>query len=467
MSRLTRRPIEQSSNDISGRYEKFNLAENPFPSDPFVNQESKDKRINGNLYEVEIRRTEFNQIVANFLNSPQANPNHLRLGYIMDTSYIGRGNGKSAFLVNLQQDINRDFCLDISDGQNKCFAIYVTPEPGGRTKTFPSFVDLIYDAILRFGIIETSLAVLRLEAIESLYPEKRYHERFSADDEIVNSLSSIQWYKDNGIDYSIVAKEMFNNFHLQQLPIDFPLHREKSWLSEQVMTRVDFERYYITLKKGKERIDFVFSHLVQLFQAAGFNGAYILVDDFERIPNFQSARQRTDFALELRSCLFDGLTVNARTGFYNIILVLHAGVPRLIADAWEESGMANRSPIEQAAISHHVIPFEKLNKRHAVMLLRKYLSEYRISSTDASDLTPFTEHAAERIGELSEYNAAKILKKAYLLLEMASLSDGGCVINEEYVNSATSELESGVDKSIPDIGDTSSVDLMRKSREEI
>lgn len=40
--------------------------------------------------------------------------------------------------------------------------------------------------------------------------------------------------------------------------------------------------------------------MVYLFLASGFNGAYIIVDDFERIPDFQSDRQKRDFALEIR-----------------------------------------------------------------------------------------------------------------------------------------------------------------------
>ena len=113
MSRLLRKASDQKY-DFQGKFQKFNLTENPFPSEPVVNKDSMDKRINGDIYEIEIRRKEYEQIVNYFLTQPQSDPNHLRLGYIIDTSYIGRGNGKSAFLVNLQQDINREYCLDIS-----------------------------------------------------------------------------------------------------------------------------------------------------------------------------------------------------------------------------------------------------------------------------------------------------------------------------------------------------------------
>jgi hypothetical protein len=96
------------------------LKENPFPSSPFVNPESNDSRTNGDIYEPSIREKEFEQVQKNFLAVPQSNPNHLRLGYIEDTSYVGRGNGKSAFLLNLQKKINRDFGGGMSNIVQNC-----------------------------------------------------------------------------------------------------------------------------------------------------------------------------------------------------------------------------------------------------------------------------------------------------------------------------------------------------------
>ncbi|HBB33165.1 MAG TPA: hypothetical protein DDZ80_01380, partial [Cyanobacteria bacterium UBA8803] len=144
-----------------GRYERYNLRENPFPSSPFVNPNSSDARNNGEIYEPSIREQEYKSIEENFLKVPQSDPNHLRLGYIIDTSYIGRGNGKTAFLTNLQKRINKDFGLSISNEMNKCFAIIVVPEAGGKTKTFESFVDLFVDRIIESNVIEDSLTGLK------------------------------------------------------------------------------------------------------------------------------------------------------------------------------------------------------------------------------------------------------------------------------------------------------------------
>lgn len=276
MNKLLKKPSEQQI-DQEGRFQKFNLTENPFPSEPVVNKDSMDRRINGNIYEMEIRRKEYEQIMNCFLKQPQSNLNHLRLGYIIDTSYIGRGNGKSAFLVNLQQDINREYCLDISNDLNKCFAAYVTPEPGGRTKTFSSFVDFIFAAILRTNVINNCLASLRLEAINDLYPKKKLASGAGHVDEdlLIANLNSKEWLEKQGLDLTKLSDRIYQNKYLQELPIDFPLFRGKHNLLRPFISQNEFEQYYtFYIKKYREKLDFVFSHLVRLFQAAAFNGAY-------------------------------------------------------------------------------------------------------------------------------------------------------------------------------------------------
>ena len=170
MNKLSRKPKQVQVLESAGRYSRFSLQENPFPLSP-VNKNSNDKRINGEIYEDAIRSKEFSQVENGFLKQPQSNLNRLRLGYICDTSYIGRGNGKSAFLVNLTRRINKEFCLDISDEANKCFALYVVPEAGGRTKTFTSFIELIFVSLVQSGILDICLASLRLDAAAELYPD--------------------------------------------------------------------------------------------------------------------------------------------------------------------------------------------------------------------------------------------------------------------------------------------------------
>ena len=463
MTKLTRQPTESSQIDYPARYERFSLQENPFPPEPTINKDSQDRRINGDIYENEIRKLEFEQIQKSFLRQSLSMPNHLRLGYIVDTSYIGRGNGKSAFLVNLQNKINNDFCLDISGGINKSFAIYVQPEPGGRTKSFMSFLDALFSAIIRADMVNIVLASLRLTAINTLYPAKKFQ---LTDEELVQNLLSENWFEKEGLDLRKLEELICQNKTLQDLPSDFPIFRGRRSLIVPFISQRDFELYYSTeLKKGKDKIDFIFTHLVRLFQSASFNGAFILVDDFERIPDWQSARQKKDFALELRTALFDGMSLNAKLGFYNFILVLHAGVQGLIINAWAESGMENRSPISPSTTSNHLIRFEKLNREHAILMVKKYLSEYRLAGSKVDPLYPFTGDAIEQIGELSEYNAAKILKMAYDLVELVVTSSDAKQIDREFVLSKKALLEETANKNVHRLENVEGIDLQKKISE--
>ena len=464
MNKLLKKPKQQQHPNMEGRYHRFNLTDNPFPTEP-VNQDSNDKRINGEIYEGEIRSKEYAQIEEAFLKQPQSNLNRLRLGYICDTSYIGRGNGKSAFLVNLMRKINQEYCLDISDEINKCFALYVTPEPGGRTKTFASFVDLIFSSILQSKFLDVCLASLRMDAVSEVYPDIDLTAGFSDERELIDCLNSEAQLKLKGIDPARLTNKILENDFLQTLPADFPLTASRRTLFELFVTKKEFETYFRNLKKGKERIDFVFSHLVRLFMAAGFNGAYILVDDFERIPDFQSARQKRDFAIELRSCLLDGPYANARYGFYNMLLVLHAGVPQLISDAWILSGLGNRYPVSLKIDSKHLIAFEKLNRAHISMLLKKYLATYRLDHAKCDDLIPFTTDAISLIAEINENNAAGILRTCWDLLENASEDPNRNTIDKDFVKTKTEGPEHEKPNASPGIDDSRATDLMRKARE--
>jgi hypothetical protein len=459
MSKLLRKPKQQQSVDLEAKYQRFALTENPFPTSP-VNKDSTDRRINGKIYEADIRSKEYEKIETEFLKAPQTDPSHLRLGYIMDTSYIGRGNGKSAFLVNLIDRINREYCLDISDELNKCFAVYVAPEPGGRTKMFDSFVDLIFEAIYSSGIIASSLASMRLDAIAEAYPDVNIDEE--DEQKLIASLNSEEWLRAKGIESRKLMDVILENDFLQKIPSVFPLLSSRHGLFDSFISAESFLTAYQNSKKGREKLDFVFSHLVQMLMASGFNGAYIFVDDFERVPDFQSGRQRRDFPAELRSVLLDGPYENARYGFFNMFLVLHAGVPALISEAWSSSGLDQRYPLSPKVASPHLILFEKLSREHVSLLIKKYLDEYRSDSFSGDDLTPFTLNAINIIAEANEYNAAKILRTCSALIEK-SLADDRDNIDEDFVRTEIEKREGVMSREEPSLDDSSATDLMQKA----
>lgn len=448
-------------------YEAYNLKENPFPINPFISQENPDKRYNGDIYESSIRIIEENKIDEQFLKVPQSNANHIRVGYVLDNSYVGRGNGKSSFALNLIKKINHAFCLDISSDANKCFGLYICPEPSGKTRSFINLLDLFAEGIFNSNIkiIDYSLAALRLDAIMSLYPEKI--DGFELEDEpnLINSLNSLKWFNDKEIRYENINSYLLkNNEFYSKISPSFPIRKRHTFMdgtSSKIVTADDLKAHYGTIKKENEKINFIFNDLVYLFLSSGFNGAYVIIDDFERIPDFQSDRQKRDFAFEIRTNFFDGTSANSRIGFYNLILMLHAGVPRLIEKAWSDSGMEQRSSISAAPNAPHIIHFNKLDKDRAILLIRKYLSEFRINNDDS--LSPFTENAIAKIGEEKEYNAAQMLSLAYMLLE-DSAKKGLSKIDVKEVNQMLQKSKIQV-TTADTIIDENSTDLISKSQE--
>lgn len=458
LMKLLSKPTDTYNYTDKGLYSLFNLTENPFPSEPTVNKESTDKRINGNIYEIQIRQNEYSVFLNNFIKQPQSDNNHLRLGYLIDTSYIGRGNGKSAFLLNLINKINNNFCLDLSDSVNKCFGIYISPEPGGRNKTFASFVDLIFDSLISSNIIEICLTVIKLETIAKIYPDFNFDD--INEDTIIQDINDINWMKSHNLSNDNINSVIRKNKNFEDCPPNFPIcPKSFSLFQSTPIVQSEFIDYYRSLKRPKEKYDFIFSDLLKVFLTANFNGAFLFVDDFERIPDFQSSRQKKDFALELRSCVYDGYYLNSKIGFYNFLLVLHAGVPRLIGDAWASSGLDNRAPINRLAYKH-VISFEKLTKEQVELLIKKYLKEFRISSQEDL-ISPFTNDAIERIGESSEYNAAKILRLAYEALEKAAISNIN-KIDEDFIKKNFLD-DNHYTNDYLDIENESTIDLQAKA----
>lgn len=463
MKNLLKKPTSEISVDRKAKYEIFNLRENPFPNTPFVNKISPDDRYNGSIYEASIRQEELNLIIDNFIKEPQSNPNHLRLGYILDNSYVGRGNGKSAFTLNLVDKINNDFCLDLSNNINKCFGLHISPLPSGKSKTFYDLVDLIFEEIINKNIIKYSLASLRLESILKLYDGKI---EFKEDDDIVELLSSKDFYSTNSISISNITKDFYSKKEFNKISSDFILNSDKlNFFGSKTTSQEDFVKFYNELKRGKSRINFVFNDLVLLFEAAGFNGAYIIIDDFERIPDFQSEKLKQEFALEIRTNFFDGILENARIGFYNLILVLHAGVPRLIEKAWSISGMERRSPIlsDSGNLSNHIISFNKLNLNQAKLLIEIYLTKYRIASEKGNNIFPFTEEAIGLISEKSEFNASSILERAYGLIESA-VNENINLIDVDFVNAKFGKKDDFDSEFSNDVSKEDSDDLFSKAK---
>ena len=165
------------------------------------------------------------------------------------------------------------------------------------------------------------------------------------------------------------------------------------------------------------------------------------------------------------SNFFDGILENAKTGFYDLILVLHAGVPRLVEKAWAVSGMNRRSPmlIEGDISTSHIINFDKLTVEHARLLIEIYIEKYRLNQDISSALQPFTDEAIEVISEKAELNASAILEKAHLLIEEAA-KDKISIIDLEFVKNKLGKSENLNLEESENISKETSQDLFKKSQ---
>lgn len=463
MSKIFRKASEPITEDtINRKFAKYGLLENPFPITPYVNQDSPEKKYNGSIYDDSIRQDEFEKIKMNFLSVSQNDADHLRLGFIVDKSFIGRGNGKSSFLLHLNKAINSDYCLDISKGANKCFSIYFSPDGGGTIKTFDKFVDNFFHAILKKKILNEALAILRFEAIEELQEWRDVDLNELSENEIVEFLNDKDWLAKHTKSFRIViTKHILKKSLLASLPVDFPLYADAK--GGKFANEDSFIEYYGTLKKDKAKLDFVFDHLTALFIAAGFNGSYVLVDDFEKIPDFQSSNQKKDFATQIRTVLFDGGYLNSKIGFFNFILALHAGVPRLMSEPWSLAGMEQRVPMSANLDQKHIIDFGKLENKHAITLIKKYLSEFRTDNFTNGDLFPFDEESIILLANNSEMNISKILKNSNQIIEIADMESVEH-IDSTFVKSFFSRKTESNQQDVADkiINKSEKVDLLKK-----
>ncbi|HLT65702.1 MAG TPA: hypothetical protein VKZ80_05045 [Flavobacterium sp.] len=436
MSKLFKKPTNSIDKKVVDKgFNIFGLTENPFPSTPFVNQNSPEKKYNGTIYDDSIREKEYLKLLRNFIQIPQSDLDHLRLGFIAENSFLGRGNGKSSFLLHVLKNLNEEYCLNLSNNQNKCFSVYVVPEGSGKVKSFDKFLDGIVSSIFNSGIINESLAILRYEAIERLNAWKEGEAPIIPDniDEFVNLFNNKDWLnKNTNIYTNELTREILKVEWLSSVSGDFPLTQNlKS--TNHLVTNSDFIDHYKSLRKEQDKLNFVFNDLVKFFLSVGFNGSYILIDDFERIPDFQSSNQKKEFATQLRTILFDGGYLNAKIGFFNFIFALHAGVPRIMQEAWGLSGLEQRVPMINSDDQRHAIEFVKLNQDHAVKIISTYLNEFRTADYKGDKLHPFNEDSIKKLAVNSEMNISKILRNANNIIDQA-ISNGLSEITVDIVN---------------------------------
>jgi len=431
MNKYTRRATVQPA-EIRDLYSKYNLKENPFPYNPFIEPESEDPKRNGKIFDENIRLKELKKFKESFLLPPLTG-DHNRIGYLLESSFTGRGNGKSAFLVNIQNSINSDFSATVSNNLNKAFSIYIKAKASGHNAKFWQISQEIIKELANKKIFEDGLIALRYEVLEENDWSKNLNKSLNNEEDYKNLLDN-GWLLQKGINFPVFHQKLKQKMIAAGISSDLAdLLSSKSDLASKNILQKFIEEKQEPWKK-KELNRFLFDELARFFILCGFNGCYILLDEFEKIADFQKPAERIEFAYELRQCVLESNLQSGITGFFIFIITMHPGTQRLILESWEKSGINARSPLpgEDFMEAPHVITFEDIKKQDISALVKIYLDFYRIDKENPSDLYPFDEEAINIIAEVSKYNAARILKFSHLLLSELIQSEKK-IIDKEFV----------------------------------
>ena len=165
---LTRRT--QSLEARGNPYERFGLSQNPFPDSPVIVPDAGDPRLNGEIFQADLRQDEQEQFERLLiLSSYQPEPRSI--AFLMDyATRRGRGIGKTAFLNYQRRRIMTDLGDDLTDGAYVLMAAHLFPEGGGRTRKFWHFTRLIGESLVRGGCV--AWAIWRLRAFSGMVPEE-------------------------------------------------------------------------------------------------------------------------------------------------------------------------------------------------------------------------------------------------------------------------------------------------------
>jgi len=422
MSKYIRKP--EAVLAVQKKYEKFNLKDNPFPYDPIVVPDAEDIRKNGTIYNEQIKSDEFNNFKSKLLDQ-DLNSNNIRLAYLIDSAYTGRGNGKSAFLVHMQKIINEDYGEKLSNGKNKVFAVYVRPEPGENISRFWQLSEKIIRQMAKGNIFKDCMITLRYLGLSKMRHTKVLKNLKK--DEDFEKLLDDKWLVENkvnvanlrskmdellttaGISYELIRFILISPYKTSDSIVNYACNRPDSW-------------------KKKNISNFLFDELVRFFIMMNYNGAYILLDEFEKIVDIQKVLEKDELASEIRQFFLEGNQQGPILGFFMLIMAMHPGVPRLIIESWEKSGLNARAPLPtKGEDGPHVVFFNNLQKENIRVLIKEYLDNFRLNKLSENDIAPFEEESIIKIAELANSNAAKTLRFANIALNELVKSDSDLV----------------------------------------
>lgn len=307
-------------------YNNIGFSQNPFPANPSVVPYSDDARVNGSIFLTSIRQEEIKAFRNHIVNSQN------QIGLMMDyAAYKGRGIGKTAFLNYMKKAINKDLGDEMSSGDSVLYAVYVAPSADNRNRSLSQVAHSIFSAMHKEGLFLTVFCRLRAlsglldNVIDETITENTYEQTIANDN----------WLIERGINVSEV-----NSFVCKELVKAGVVDEDVTLFSGsyvRFMEALREERTETFWKK--EGLTFLFEKVEKLLKAAMFTNCIILLDEAEKMIQYQNFNERRAFCESLRTYFIDGSNSNAIDRFFKILLTIHPNSQELLMPHWAAAGL--------------------------------------------------------------------------------------------------------------------------------
>lgn len=405
MNNLMRKP-QISSESKNQKYGFYGFTQNPFPFDPSVIPGSDDKRNNGTLFYEGMREQEMNDFKEILIKSPN------RIGILMDyAAYKGRGIGKTALLNHVKTVINKDLGFRISDGQEVLYSIYLSPNSSdGNNRSLSRMAHSLYDAMVNERLL--FMAFCRLRAFSGGINEDILANL--SEDDFERTIADDTWLSKQDADLSII-----NSYVIERLySIGFLDGLQTYRLS---FTYKDFletiSHFHSEIEWNKKGLHLIFNKLVLLFKEAAFSNCIILLDEVEKIVQYQNFNERRAFCDDLRYYFIDGNTENSAEGFFKILITIHPNSQELLMPHWMAAGLERFCELGGAGAKENTVFFKPMKDDINLIkdFVRIYLDNSRSNKNDSVE--PFTDEALLLALRKSDNIAGKFLKMLYLAIE--------------------------------------------------
>lgn len=404
-NKLLRKPkkVEESEN----KFQFLGFTQNPFPNEPAVKPYSADPRVNGSIFLEKIRNEEIQAFKDHIVNAPN------KIGLLMDyAAYKGRGIGKTAFLNHMKNSINSDLGESVSNGDSVLFAVYVSPSAEKRNRTLNDVAHSIFTSMHKEGLFLTVFCRLRAlsgyldDVIDDSIDDSNYE----------NTIADDRWLEAHNVDVSGM-----NAFVMSELAKTGLVNEDSNLFG------INYQAFKNLLEDNKndffwkkEGLVYLFDKIERLLKAAMFTNCIILLDEAEKMIQYQSSNERRAFCDNLRYYFIDGTCSNAIDGFFKIVLTIHPNSQELLMPHWAASGLDRFCSLGGDTSSENTIFFKPMSNDSMMIseLAEIYLIESRLDKTDRS-VKPFTPEAISYAMEKSGHIPGHFLRTLFLLIEKA------------------------------------------------